>query len=176
METWMPIVGYEGLYEVSSLGQVRGVDRVVSAFSQRAGKVVPMQRIGKILSQSSAGSGYMTVCLSKDGKAKTLRVAGLVCAAFHGPRPDGMQACHGDGCKTNNRKDNLRWDTPVNNQMDRIVHGTALRGEAVTTAKITAAQASAIKQGMKFREAHELFGISRTQHHRIAKGQSWAHL
>lgn len=176
MELWMPISGYEGLYEISSLGRVRGVDRVVTTFSQKAGKTVPLKRRGRILSQSSAGSGYMTVCLCKDGGTKTARVAALVCAAFHGPRPAGMQVCHNDGKKTNNHKDNLRWDTPVNNQLDRITHRTDLRGEAVSTAKLTSEQAGEIKAGLKFSEAHARFGISKSQYYRILKGEAWAHL
>jgi hypothetical protein len=176
MEIWKQISGYEGLYEVSSLGRVRGVDRTVSSFSHKAGKVIPLKRRGKILSQSSAGAGYMTVCLCKDGGTKTMRVAALVCTAFHGAKPEGMQVCHNDGHKTNNHKDNLRWDTPANNQHDRIIHATDLRGEAVSTAKLTSDQASAIKAGMKLNEAKKLFGISKSQYYRILRGESWAHI
>ena len=176
MEIWVPITGYEGLYEVSDLGRIRGLERIVSTFSQRAGKVVPLRRKGKVLSQNSATTGYFTTCLCKNGGTKTHRVAALVCTAFHGQRPMGMQACHNDGCKANNREDNLRWDTPKNNQSDRLIHKTDCRGEAVGTAKFTAEQVSAIKSGMPAREATKLFGVSRSQYYRIRHGLSWAHV
>jgi len=47
----------------------------------------------------------------------------LVLEAFAGPCPDGMEACHGDGDPTNNRRLNLRWDTRSSNQLDTVRHG-----------------------------------------------------
>lgn len=176
METWMPVTGYEGLYEVSSFGRVRGLDRIVFSFSANAGRVVPLRRKAKVLSQNSAGSGYMTVCLSIEGRSNTCRVAALVCEAFNGPRPSGMFVCHNDGNKLNNRQENLRWDTPKNNQLDRIAHKTDCRGELVGTTKLTTEQVLAIKAGMKVREATQTLGISRTQYYRIFHGISWAHI
>lgn len=176
MEVWLPVDDYEGLYEVSSEGRVRSLCRVVSAYSAKAGKVVPLARKGQILSQNSAGSGYMTACLSKDGISKTVRVAALVCSAFHGKRPSGMFVCHNDGNKTNNRKGNLRWDSPKNNTRDRIAHKTDLRGEQVLTAKFSPIQVAAIKGGMRFCEASSQFGISKSQYYRIVRGEAWAHI
>lgn len=176
MEIWVPITGYEGLYEISNMGRVQGVARIVSAFSSKAEKVVSLRRKGQVLSQNSATTGYFTTCLSKDGDSKTHRVAALVCTAFHGPRPPGMQACHNDGCKANNSAANLRWDTPKNNQLDRLIHKTDCRGEAVGTAKFTADQAALIKSGMPVRQATKLFGISKSQYYRIRRGLSWAHV
>lgn len=52
------------------------------------------------------------------------RVHRLVLEAFIGPCPDGMVGCHTDGDPLNNRLDNLRWDTPSNNNRDKRAHGT----------------------------------------------------
>lgn len=176
MEIWKPVFGYEGLYEASSEGQIRSIDRTVSVFSARAGKVVPLHRKGKVIRQCSAINGYRTVSLSMDGVAKTRRVAGLICGAFHGQPGPGLQVCHNDGCKTNNRADNLRWGTATENQSDRVLHKTDLRGEQIKTAKLVESQVIRIKSGMSFKEAHQEFGVSHAQYYRIRKGTSWAHV
>jgi len=54
-------------------------------------------------------------------------VARLVLLAFVGPPPIGCQTCHNNGIKTDNRIDNLRWDTPLANHCDKFVHGTTKR-------------------------------------------------
>lgn len=175
---WRPVVGYEGFCEVSSDGLVRSVPRVVTQFSARAGKIVPLRRSGRLLAQNvSKRTGRPAVCLSRDGGCRTFQVQVLVCIAFHGPRPDGMQVCHNDGDPLNNRSSNLRWGTAKQNQADRLIHGTDLRGTQVGTAKYTPAIAAAIKAGeISSRAARERYGVSRSHFHRIRKGESWAHL
>jgi hypothetical protein len=56
-------------------------------------------------------NGYKYVTLYYKGRGKTRRVHTLVAEAFIGPRPDGMEVCHGNGTPTDNRAENLRWDT-----------------------------------------------------------------
>lgn len=175
-ETWKPVTGYEGLYEASAYGRIRSIDRTVRGDHFRADRFVQIQRKGKILRQSSGPRGYLLVSLSKDGFAKSRRVNVLVCDAFNGPPPNGMVCRHLDGENTNNAASNLKWGTHVENQNDRITHGTDLRGEDVSTAKLTAYQAAAIKAGMPQKLSKSMFGISKTQHYRIKRGDSWAHI
>lgn len=59
-----------------------------------------------------------------DGTCKYPLVHSVVCVAFHGPRPEGMQVRHLNGDRCDNRADNLRWGTPKENQGDRRAHGT----------------------------------------------------
>lgn len=74
--------------------------------------------------------GYVRVSLRKNGKSRTFYIHILVLICFVGECPDGMEACHfPDRNPTNNRVDNLRWDTPKSNQNDRFFHGTDGRGE-----------------------------------------------
>jgi hypothetical protein len=71
--------------------------------------------------------GYEHVSLLIDDRGhRTIRVHQAVLLAFIGPRPEGMQGCHGDGNPRNNRLDNLRWDTREANEMDKLRHGTTL--------------------------------------------------
>jgi hypothetical protein len=62
--------------------------------------------------------GYPTV----DIRGRHRRVHHLVLETFIGPRPPGLQCCHWDGVKTNNRLMNLRWDTPGANGQDAMRH------------------------------------------------------
>ncbi len=121
MEQWKDVVGYEGFYQVSDLGMVRSIDRVV-----RYSRGGPKRLKGKILQPiySSNRMGYPTVGLSKEGYTTPKYVHRLVLEAFVGSCPDDFEACHNDGDPTNNLVNNLRWDTRSSNQLDRKLHGT----------------------------------------------------
>lgn len=126
--------------------------------------------------------GYLRVCIHQDGKRRYCTVHSLVLEAFVGPRPAGMQACHFDGNKENNRLDNLRWATASENQRDNARLGTIARGERNGAAKITAEQARLIVErrkagGKEWGRAKiaEEFGISVDLASKIAHGKLWQH-
>jgi hypothetical protein len=119
-ETWKPIVGYEGLYEVSDLGRVRGVDRIDASGYRRK---------GKILRGGTTPKGYRIVALFRDSIRKDVSVHDLVLTAFTGPRPPGLVAAHGNGVHADNRAVNLRWTTQSDNLNDRYLHGTDISGD-----------------------------------------------
>lgn len=174
VETWRPIPGYGGHYEASSLGRIRVKDRVVRR-KHSTGGMVDFFYKGRLLSPSRATKlGHMTVHLGVDGRKLSASVHRLVLEAFVGPCPDGMEGCHEDGNPANNRPGNLRWDTHYENNQDRKRHGTYATGEAHAMAKLTDAQVSEIRSsGKRYRQVAEEYGISRSQAHRICKGQSW---
>lgn len=118
-ERWLPVPGYEGFYEISDLGRVRSVDRVVRISD---GRLVPYK--GKLLSAKTS-RGYKIVNLHKPGIEKYRTVHSLVLEAFIGPRPDGLECCHWDGNPANNVLSNLRWDTRSANGQDRVRHGNS---------------------------------------------------
>ena len=66
---------------------------------------------------------YPRVTLSHDGQKTDIFIHLLVLRAFIGPCPTGMEACHANDIKTDNRVVNLRWDTPQNNWIDRKQNG-----------------------------------------------------
>ena len=122
-ETWLPVSGWEGLYEVSDLGRIRTVPRTVAIGSGH--RQIP-QRIRK---QFPTKAGYMIVVLSRGNEVRSLTVHSLVLTAFVGPRPEGLEACHSDGDKRNNALSNLRWDTKHANYLDAVRIGTRLSPE-----------------------------------------------
>jgi hypothetical protein len=101
-----PVVGYEGLYEVTDQGDV---------WSLRRGH--PLKP------QLCYHDRYYQVSLHKEGRLKTYYVHTLVLEAFRGSRPDGHEACHGLGGSLDNRLENLRWDTRCENRLDTTRHG-----------------------------------------------------
>ena len=117
-ERWLPVPGYEGYYEVSDHGNVRSVDRMVPRGDHM------LTRRGRVLAPVDNGHGYPRVQLGRYGKYDFQQVHRLVLQAFVGPCPDGMEACHNDGDRSDARLSNLRWDTRSSNQFDRRLHGT----------------------------------------------------
>ena len=100
MEEWRPIVGYEGLYEVSNTGQVRSLDKYDS-----------MNRFyeGRILKLFADRLGYLSVVLYSNSKRKHYLVHRLVAEAFI-PNPDNLpQVNHRDENPSNDNVDNLEW-------------------------------------------------------------------
>lgn len=168
-EEWRPIPGYEGLYSVSDLGRVCGEQRQVQG---KLGSTRTLPR--KLLAATSDSSGYLQVRLRKDGTGKMHKVAHLVAAAFIGPRPTGQEVAHGNGIRTDNRRDNLRYDTREGNQADRLLHGTDHRGERSPRAKLTAEQVVAIRSDSRSnRKLAAVYGVHHSVIWGIRNGRGW---
>lgn len=102
---WKPIEGYEGSYEVSSDGRVRGLDRIVHRSTS------PRFVRGMEIKPHRSNSGYDFVLLRKDGKQKPFYIHRLVATAFV-EKPDGCNVVnHIDEDKLNNQAKNLEWCT-----------------------------------------------------------------
>lgn len=171
-EVWLPVRGYEGLYEVSNLGKVRR-DFVAPARSLG----VP----GKLLKPLVGPHGYLIVSLSNQGAVTNYRLHRLVLIAFCGDEPfEGAIACHNDGDRKNCALNNLRWGSPSDNQADRVRHGTALRGEAVFGAILTEPKVRQIRERLRAGEIGRTiapdFGVSVSTIHLIRKNRIWRHV
>jgi hypothetical protein len=126
-EYWLDIDGYEGLYQISNIGNVWSIITY------------------RTLKFGVHKFGYFQVQLYKDSKPKTYLVQHLVAAAFIGPRPPKLQVCHNDGHPQHNWAGNLRYDTQKSNMADRIGHGTSNRGERHGLSKLSGDQTSQIR-------------------------------
>ena len=116
-EEWRPVVGWEGLYEVSSMGRVKQVGVPASIKKDTWGSRVP-----RIVGQSRR-NGYLRVRLRDDFEGVSPEsVHVLVCDAFsEGPRGEVVR--HLDGSRDNNTRENLKWGTAKENSLDRKSHG-----------------------------------------------------
>lgn len=101
-ETWKPVYGYEGKYQVSDAGRVKSGS-------------------GKILKEASK-TPMRYRCVSLGGKYKT--ISSLVLEAFVEPRPDRQVVRHLNGNAQDDRLCNLAWGTQSENILDKIKHGT----------------------------------------------------
>lgn len=129
MVTWKAVEGYEGLYEVSTIGAIRSLDRVVIR-AERRGEIRQTLK-GKILSASrNKRTGYYHVVLCKGGKEVSHYVHRLVAEAFV-PNPLGLpEVNHRDLDKSNNAADNLEWATSSGNKRHAVANGVSFRGLA----------------------------------------------
>lgn len=158
-ERWLPVVGYEGWYEVSDLGHIMRV------------------RTGRILRCHPDTSGQPMVSLCRYGIRAPKLVSRLVLQAFVGPCPDGMECCHNDGNPANNRLDNLRWDTHVNNERDKRAHGTTIHGNHNGAAKLRECDVPDIvarsAAGESQRDIARAFGVNQTTIGLLLRGKTW---
>lgn len=100
---WKSVVNFEGIYSISNFGDVRRDAGGQGAIAN------------KILKPVKNKKGYLTVSLHKDKKHTSATIASLVAAAFIGPREINMTINHKDGCKTNNKVENLEYVTNLEN-------------------------------------------------------------
>lgn len=123
-EEWRPVVGYETIYEVSQMGRVRSLDRVIVCSN---GINRPIK--GKLIKPTKGRTGkYSSVGLNKNGKVKRFYVHRLV--AQHFIRNSQNKPCvnHVDGNKLNNAAKNLEWCTYLENTHHAIATGAIKTG------------------------------------------------
>lgn len=108
---WKPIPKFEGLYEASEDGRIRSLDRIDSIGRKVAGRVLKPRAVGK---------GYLQVSLFKDGCEIREYVHRLVALTLIGACPDGLEVCHKDHNKRNNRASNLMYGTSSENKQQSI--------------------------------------------------------
>jgi len=149
-EEWREIAGYPD-YMVSNLGRVYSLPRSCRNHNGDNGR----RACGGLILRGSTKKENgrierVTVQLFRDEKKIQRPIHHLVLEAFVGKRPSGLEGCHNDGDPTNNRLDNLRWDSHVSNIMDCVKHGTHTtpwpRGEKHPRAKLTNDQVKKIRE------------------------------
>jgi len=168
-EIWRPIPGYEETHEVSNAGQVRSYLNRGGRWGQRRAKEP------RLLSVYKHKTGYMNVTIL----GETLKVHRLVLLAFVGPAKPGQECCHANGIGTDNRLENLRWDSRAANYRDRIKHGAQLEtaGEKNGRSKLTSRQVKEIKLDDRktFLIAKD-YGVSWQAIDDIKRSRKWKHV
>lgn len=171
MEKWKTIKRWAGLYEISTYGRVRSLDRTVR--SRGGTRVIP----GRILRQSLGSSGYLQVGLTIRGKGGHKMVHRMVLETFVGPCPNGMEACHGPRGKLDNHLDNLRWGTHQENVAESVAQGIHAYGTRCGNSKLNEEQVAEIRAcvgRVPYSELALQFGVSQMTICRAAHGHSWA--
>lgn len=153
-ELWRQVVGYEGLYEVSSFGNVRSLLR---------------RRLKK---PQATADGYLRVQLCKHGRMKNHTIHRMVLKAFVGPS-NGLQAAHLNGVRYDNRLENLQWESITGNQLHRWLHGTMRT--VLTEAKVLEMRQLS-SEGASYPDLAKKFGLNRSTVYSAVRGRTWAHL
>jgi hypothetical protein len=122
--------------------------------------------------------GFTLVDLT--GGLRRIYLHHLVGEAFHGRCPEGMEWRHLDGNRANNAENNLEPGTRAQNMQDKVLHGTAPRGERHPAAKLTNDAVLKMREarvgGASITQLSQLFGVSRMTCSRVVNRRLWSHI
>lgn len=169
-ERWLPVPGYR-LYHVSDLGRVRSFHGGKGG-GKRGGLLNPSPR--------STGIDYLCVALYEDGKRSYRLVHQLVMEAFVGPRPEGLEVCHGPGGHYDNRLVNLSYASSAKNAEDKRRDGTLIFGEGIKGSRLT--EQAVIECRGRYAAGETTtslaaeFGVSAGTIGEAVTGDTWSHL
>jgi hypothetical protein len=172
---WKPVVGYEGFYEISSVG---GLVKSL---------VRPNRKKESILKHKiQKRSKHHYVRLLRNDKTQIKKyIHTLVLEAFGCVRPLGLECRHLDGNPANNNFDNLKWGTHQENMQDSIKHGTFknpfVKGSKHPLSVLNEEQVIEIKallknKKVKQREIAKKYNTVETNISNIKHGRSWNHV
>lgn len=164
------VIGSNGAYEVDDQGNVYSMPRLIRAnYGDYICKEMKLKPI-------RLKDGYMVVTMRLGGKQRSAKVHRLVLAAFIGDKPE-LHCCHGNGDRSDNRLENLRWGTPQDNADDRTAHGTVVKGQNSPNSKLTDRQVLEIRQrSMPIAKQAAHYGVSVSLIRKIRSRQAWLHL
>lgn len=163
-EDWRPVVGFDGRYDVSSLGRVRNV---------RTG------HIKKSCKKLTGEYRLMSLC-PLGGRSRAYSLHRIVASAFLGPCPEGLQCAHLNGDPSDNRAANLAYVTAKQNNAHKHLHGTAQHGERHHAARLTNTVVLQLRQ--RARDGEDIiplakeFGFERSAVCDAIVGRTWRHL
>lgn len=178
-ERWLPVVGWEGEYEVSDCGGVR----VFARYLVRGKGGIYLDKGGPKLPHLNP-DGYRQISLYKVGGVnccargrKLVRVHTLVLEAFVRRKKRGEVCRHLNGIRHDNRLENLAWGTHEENSADMDLHGTRPRWEGHRKAKLSNDDVRVIRSGMySAGTLAEMFAVSVGQVKDIIAHRSWVGL
>lgn len=172
MERWRPVPDLEGLYEVSSIGSVRSIDRIIHCSDGDHRKYR-----GRILSPEITKDGYRRVNMKRARFSVRMFVHAIVAAAFIGPRPRGMLCLHKDDDKSNNCFRNLYYGTRYDNAADSITNGRQHHGSRIRQSKLTEGdipQILALRgSGFTYRAIGDIYHVTPQAIFHVCKGSWW---
>lgn len=164
MEIWKDVVGYEGVYSVSSHGQVRRE------------KPTYRTRKGFILKQQQKKNGYKQICLSSNDISKYFLVHKLVAEAFLGERRNGMTINHIDNNKTNNCISNLEFVSIQENISHNMVNGIRIANAKLNNDIVKHIRSISNPTAQDKKDLAAKYGVSRTIIYSVMRGKAWKHV
>lgn len=133
----------------------------------------------KPLRRREDGRGRLTLRKTEGGYRRAY-IAHFILEAFVGPRPQGLECCHGDGNCLNDAADNLRWDTRQANNLDRVKHGANPVGERSSTCVLREADIPVIRArraaGEELKPLARHYRVTEANICAICKRRTWKHV
>jgi hypothetical protein len=176
LEVWRDINGYEGHYQVSNIGRVKSLARVVECR-----KDVFVNKKEKFLSDWDCGKGYRKIKLSKDGIEKSIRVHRLVAETFLGNPESKSEVNHINGIKDDNRVGNLEWCTSSENTIHALNNKLKIsqKGSEHGMSKLTEKDVLEIREigrskGLK--EVSKIYKVSESLISNVLLNKIWNHV
>jgi hypothetical protein len=173
IETWKDVPGYEGIYQVSDLGQIKRVGGWTD------GRRIRTRRMRRF---DLSDNGYLRITLHRDRRKLRLPVHLVVLSAFVGPLPFGYQGNHKNGIRSDNRLENLEYVTPSQNHQHslkvlgrELPHGTDHWGAKLTVADVLEIRRLR-KSGVMAKDIAPRFGIADSAVSTISRGVAWKHV
>lgn len=177
-ERWLPIIGFEGRYEVSDHGRVKSLPRRVKTTRNNQGWFPLRGRI--IRPFKHVKGGHLMASISRDGEIVRRMVHHLVLEAFVGLAPEGHECDHIDFNPENNRVENLRWVTHTENIRHTARAGRGSRGESNRKSKLTENDIRSIRlryiEGFKRADIAATFHVSYDTIWKVATRKTWKHV
>lgn len=166
-EIWKPVVGWEGLYEVSNLGNVRSLDRYVNQLNyKRFCK-------GQLLKPTFHKSNYFIVTLRNSGTQKICKVHQLVMSAFNPKNSnEKLEINHIDGNTKNNNLNNLEWCTHQQNLQHASKHNLLSVYKPINQYDLNG---NFIKQWHSMKEVKEYYNFGKNSLRNACKRKSGIH-
>ena len=172
-EIWKDIKDYEGLYQCSSFGRVRSLDRYVEEHSGKKKQF----RQGQIIKARLNKNGYLQLALNKNSKRKMKYVHILIAETFLENHEKLETVNHKDGNKLNNNVDNLEWSSYSDNNQhayDELHRSATREGAKPKTVYVIDTYNNSVKQFDSIRETIDNIGLSHTQINRyIHSNKKW---
>jgi hypothetical protein len=150
-------------------------------FATPEGKIISTRRGRPRERKVYTFRGHRRVNIRQGPKVEPARVAQLICATFHGPRPNpDHEAIHVNGNRTDNAADNVKWALPDERIAGQVERGTQVRGERHPRHKLTEVEVLEIKalsvQGHTRNYLAERFHVCASNIGFIVSGKTWKHL
>lgn len=164
--TCIPIEGYEYRYQILNNGMI------LSNYNK--------QKKFKFLKPWSNGKGYLVITLMKNKERKNYYIHRLVASHFIDNLNNYPEVAHINGKRADNRVENLRWSTHLDNEKDKLIHGTRIRGEKASWSKLNNEKVlfirKALKNGIQKKILANTFNVTSSALRAIEKGRNWSHI